>query len=185
MNKKMSWMLVVVFEICLMVGAANLAMARGGGRFHDGFRGGGFYGYGYGGFRHGLIYPHTWGGFYIGSQWFLGPTVVFAGVPYYYYYGTYYIPDGDYLVAAVPPTVANPAVTPAKSLTTDTVPATTKTGDQLNDAVSDTVVINVPNEHGGYTGVKLVRNDKGFIGPQGEYYPSHPSVNELKVLYGK
>jgi hypothetical protein len=184
-DKKISWIMTIGFVICLLAGSADFAVAHGGGRFHDGFRGGGFHGYGFGGYRHGFFYPHTLGGFFIGSQWFWGPTVVMAGVPYYYYSGVYYIPDGDYLVATVPPTVAKTVVAPAQSLTTDTVSATTKKSDKLNDEMGDTVVVNVPNEHGGYTGVKLVRSDKGYIGPQGEYYPNHPTVNELKVLYGK
>jgi hypothetical protein len=49
----------------------------------------------------------------------------------------------------------------------------------------DEFTVNVPNASGGYTAVKLVKGDKGYIGPQGEFYPSNPTIAELKVLYGK
>jgi len=49
----------------------------------------------------------------------------------------------------------------------------------------DTVTVNVPNAHGGYTPVKLVKIDKGYLGPRGEFYQGHPTVAQLKVRYGK
>jgi hypothetical protein len=33
--------------------------------------------------------------------------------------------------------------------------------------------------------VKLKKTDAGFIGPQGEFYPKHPTIEKLKILYGK
>jgi len=48
-----------------------------------------------------------------------------------------------------------------------------------------TVTINIPNSDGSYTVVKLVKHDDGYTGPQGEYYSGHPTVEQLKVLYGK
>ncbi len=47
------------------------------------------------------------------------------------------------------------------------------------------VTINVPNSNGSYTPVTLVKQGDGYVGPQGEYYPNHPTVEQLKVLYGK
>lgn len=49
----------------------------------------------------------------------------------------------------------------------------------------ETVTINIPNERGGYTAVVLTRSGKGFVGPQGEFYFGHPTVEQLKILYGK
>lgn len=46
-------------------------------------------------------------------------------------------------------------------------------------------IVNIPNSDGTFTAVKLVKQDNGYVGPQGEYYNSHPTVEQLKVLYGK
>lgn len=50
---------------------------------------------------------------------------------------------------------------------------------------SGNVIINVPNANGSYTSIMLVKQGNGYIGPQGEYYPEHPTVEQLKALYGK
>jgi len=47
------------------------------------------------------------------------------------------------------------------------------------------ITINVPNSNGSYTPVTLVKYGNGYIGPQGEYYPGNPTVEQLKALYGK
>ncbi len=46
-------------------------------------------------------------------------------------------------------------------------------------------IVNVPNDHGGYTAVLIKRSGNGFTGPQGEYYPEFPKVFQLKMMYGK
>lgn len=48
----------------------------------------------------------------------------------------------------------------------------------------ETVTIYVPNIRGGYTPITLVKRANGYYGPQGEYYPSHPTVEQLRALYG-
>ncbi len=50
---------------------------------------------------------------------------------------------------------------------------------------SGNVTINVPNVNGSYTSIMLVKKDNGYIGPQGEYYPEHPTIEQLKALYGR
>jgi len=47
------------------------------------------------------------------------------------------------------------------------------------------LVINVPNSYGGYTAVTLTRHGDGYIGPQGEFYRGNPTVEQLRVLYGR
>jgi hypothetical protein len=176
------------FLICLAAGAGTSAIAHGGGGFrvHGGsFHEGGFHGYGW---YHGFHSPHFWGGFYIGPEWYWGPTVVVEGVPYYYYSGVYYTLDGDGLVAITPP-LANPAVASAPSTkpAVDSVTANTppKVESTPAEKSGETFTVNVPNAKGGFTSVNLVKTDKGYLGPQGEFYPDHPTVEELKVLYGK
>ena len=48
----------------------------------------------------------------------------------------------------------------------------------------DTSVVNIPNADGSFTPVKLVKRRDGYLGPQGEFYKEHPTVAELKTLYG-
>jgi len=50
---------------------------------------------------------------------------------------------------------------------------------------NSSITINIPNANGGYTPVKLVKSNGGYIGPQGEFYTEMPTVEQLKVLYGK
>ena len=45
-------------------------------------------------------------------------------------------------------------------------------------------MINIPNSKGGFTPVRLIKHKNGYIGPQGEFYAGHPTVDALKALYG-
>jgi len=72
-------------------------------------------------------------------------------------------------------------VTVPAATTIVTVPAVT----QPNVISGEAVVINIPNLSGGYTPVTLTKYKTGYIGPQGEYYEGHPTVQQLRVLYGK
>lgn len=49
----------------------------------------------------------------------------------------------------------------------------------------DALTINIPNADGGYTPVTLNRSKNGYTGPQGEFYPDHPTVEQLRILYGE
>ena len=106
-------------------------------------------------------------------------TVVVGGNPYYYYDRVYYRPcPQGYVVVQEPSSVvvvneqavAQPVVIPT------IVP---QAGNN-----SEVITINVPNSRGGYTSVKLIKHNDGYIGPQGEYY-DNPTVDQLKALYGK
>ncbi|MFH1622764.1 MAG: hypothetical protein ABIA97_06595 [Candidatus Omnitrophota bacterium] len=46
------------------------------------------------------------------------------------------------------------------------------------------VIVNVANVNGTYTVVSLKKSGSGYIGPQGEYYPEFPSLEQLQVMYG-
>ena len=98
-------------------------------------------------------------------------TVYVGGAPYYYYDNVYYRPyPRGYIVV---PTPANTIVVPAPNVT------------QPEATSGEVVVINVPNASGGYTPVRLIKHNTGYIGPQGEYYEGHPTVEQLRALYGK
>jgi hypothetical protein len=91
-------------------------------------------------------------------------TIVVRGANYYYYDNVYYAPcPAGYVVVPPPQVVENVVVA----------------------STPNSVVINVPNTNGSYTPVTLVRQGNGYVGPQGEYYPNSPTVEQLKVLYGK
>ena len=100
-------------------------------------------------------------------------TISIGEVTYYYYDNVYYTvcPSG-YVV--VPAPVVNPDVM--------VVPSDVASPKKVS---GETVTINVPNSNGSYTPITLVKQKDGYIGPQGEYYPGHPTVDQLKVLYGK
>jgi len=101
-------------------------------------------------------------------------TIIAGGITYYYYDNIYYTtcPSGYIVVPA--PVVVRPNVVAAPTVV---IPQQKSSG--------ETVVINVPNSDGSYTPVTLTKYGDGYIGPQGEYYPGRPTVEQLKVLYGK
>lgn len=49
----------------------------------------------------------------------------------------------------------------------------------------DSFTVNIPNSKGGYTAVSLKRSGSGYTGPQGEYYPDFPRVDQLRAMYEK
>ena len=97
-------------------------------------------------------------------------TIIVGGVKYYHYSDSYYTacPSG-YIIVPAPSVAAVPAVPVV----------------QPKAIAEEVVAINIPNSNGSYTTVTLVKHNNGYIGPQGEYYPKYPTVEQLNVLYGK
>lgn len=97
-------------------------------------------------------------------------TLIVGGTTYYYCDNVYYkpVPQG-YVVVPAPVVASNTQVIVQ----------------QPQGATGETVVINVPNINGSYTPVILTKSGNGYIGPQGEFYPGNPTVEQLRVLYGK
>ena len=177
-------LVVVVLILAFTVFYSSSAFAWGGG-------GHGSYG------GHGHYYYR--GGSWYGRGWFWGwfatglavgtivaalppyyETVYVSGAPYYYYDSVYYRPGPTgYIVVPAPVTttvVAAPAATAVVAAPDVTQPKV---------AAGEAVVINIPNTSGGYTPVTLTKHKTGYIGSQGEYYEGHPTVEQLRVLYGK
>ena len=168
--------LVLALALALPCSDAFAQHRGGGGR---GWSGGGRHYY-----SGGSWYRHGWLGFDIAvSALAIGAlidslpprhtTVVVAGTPYYYSDNYYYrpYPYGGYVVVP-PPVLAQPVVV---------MPQLTQP--QLQTQEEST--INIPNARGGYTAVMLKKAGTGYVGPQGEYYSDNPTVEQLKVLYGK
>jgi hypothetical protein len=128
-------------------------------------------------------------------------TVFINGMPYYYYGYTYYtMAPGGYVVAA-PPAVpmAPPAVAPVaypapqvaapqtapQAAPAPVAPAPASSPSSVEGDNPDTFEIHIPNGDGSFTLVTLKKTEKGFLGPQGEFYQDHPTVDQLKERYVK
>jgi len=180
---KKSW---IVLVLCVVTALSSLSVfARDRDHDRDDDRGGRHHGERFH-YREGHWYRRGWFGFDILSPALtIGAvvealpygyaTVTVGGVPYYRYEGVYYrhYPEG-YMVVPTPTPVV--VVQEQKPVTVGVVVPQSES--------SEAVVINVPDAHGGYTPVKLIKHKGGYVGPQGEYY-DHPTVKQLKVLYGK
>jgi hypothetical protein len=61
-----------------------------------------------------------------------------------------------------------------------------KTQDQISDlqAEQNIETIWITNSNGSQTPVRLTRDGPGYIGPRGERYPSMPTEEQLKQVYG-
>jgi hypothetical protein len=55
----------------------------------------------------------------------------------------------------------------------------------VSNGSGEPFTVNVPNCHGGYNPVTMTRTGSGYIGPQGEYYYTFPTIQQLSVMYGK
>jgi len=104
--------------------------------------------------------------------------LMIAGMPYYHYEGVYYreCPSG-YMV--VPESEIE-----ARRAEQNRVKEQPAVQQDAYDNGRD-FTVNVPNNSGSFTAVKLTRTEAGYIGPQGEFYPDRPTVKQLQVLYGK
>jgi hypothetical protein len=47
------------------------------------------------------------------------------------------------------------------------------------------ITVTVPNRAGGYATLNLMRLGDGFLGPQGEFYPTFPTSTQLMLMYGQ
>jgi len=113
-------------------------------------------------------------------------TVYVGGAPYYYYDSVYYRPYSTGYIVVPAPTAAPAVVAPVFTAVVTAPAATTvPVVTQPKTVSNETAVINIPNANGGYTPVILTKYKTGYIGPQGEYYDGHPTVAQLRVLYGK
>jgi hypothetical protein len=100
-------------------------------------------------------------------------TIVVDDTTYYYYNNVYY---QDYASGYL--------VVPAPAVTSNVVVATS-TSTRVKQPSQENITVNIPNTNGSYTSIDLIKQGNGYLGPQGEYYPSHPTVSQLRVLYGR
>jgi hypothetical protein len=109
--------------------------------------------------------------------------VVANGQTYYYCDGTYYqqVPQG-YVIVQAPVVVSAPVVVvpAANAYVAPAAPVV-----QVPAGEGEPVEVNVPNSDGTFTKVTLFKHSNGYKGPQGEFYPGNPTVDQLRALYGK
>lgn len=149
--------------------AQAYAWWRGGYGWHGGW-----------GWHHGWDWGWpVFGAFALGAA---ATAVWISGHPYYYYNGVYYDNTPAGYVVVNPPVATTVVAAPQTVVTAAQAPAPQVTVPQAGE---DVVTVNVPNDNGGYTAVVLKRSGNGFVGPQGEFYPSFPKVSQLKLMYGK
>jgi hypothetical protein len=95
--------------------------------------------------------------------------VVIDGVVYYTYNGVYYTRVAQGFQVIQPPAVVGDAATVSASAAPDE---------------EEIFTVNILLAKGGYKAVIIKRDGAGFQGPQGEFYPEFPKVEQLKVMYG-
>jgi hypothetical protein len=94
-------------------------------------------------------------------------VIVYDKTDYYYYNNTYYVKQpAGYTV-----------VTPPPSVVSSNAPAV--------EAPEKTIVVTVPNPNGSYIPVTLQKYSDGYVGPNGEFYPDYPTIDQLKAMYAK
>jgi hypothetical protein len=181
-NMKRAYGLIIGLSITLMLSAIDASAWRGGG----GRSGGGFYhgNHNYYGWGVPYWYDVPSGGVFVASLPDGYTRVLVDGSTYYYANGYYLMPySSGYMVVAEPENAiaaapAELAPDQTQGLNSEIQPMRPKT------TTHDTTTINVPNSKGGFTQVTLVKHKNGYVGPQGEFYANHPTVDELKALYG-
>ena len=119
-----------------------------------------------------------WNNGYIfnGPDWLRDTTFIYEGTSYFYYNGIYFTRIGNVFAATTPPFAGYTYNGPGAD-------NTAYPKEISGREATDTITIEVPAGEKRVP-VKLVRLDKGFVGPYGEFYPNSPTVNELKPIYG-
>jgi len=149
----------------------NYGYSYHGGRWHN---------HGFMGFDFVVNYPPV--GAVIASLPFGYASIYYGGIPYYYYGSTYFTPcPGGYIVVPAPQaqqeTTAPDTEAPQQSTVTAAAEEAAKSG--------SFIVISIPKKEGGFIPVRLIKHGNGYIGPQGEFYAGHPTVDQLSALYGE
>lgn len=109
--------------------------------------------------------------------------IVYNGITYYTDGGVYYVYTSSGYQVVPPPAMyvqaQNSVLVSAPSVVERHMAITTMGADQ-----KEMYTVNIPNDKtGGYTEVTIKRTDKGFLGPQGEFYAEFPRVEQLKAMY--
>jgi hypothetical protein len=82
--------------------------------------------------------------------------------------------------------LVDPAPEPAPKVIYESVPevAAPAPSQLINSDADGNFIVNVPNNVGGYTPIRIQKSGNGYVGPQGEMYYPFPQVTQLKAMYG-
>lgn len=94
-------------------------------------------------------------------------VIPYQNTNYYYYNNTYYVQQPSGYAVVTPPTQV------------------VSSNPQSIEAPEKTVVVPVPNPNGSYIPVTLQKYSDGYVGPNGEFYPDYPTIDQLKAMYAK
>ena len=100
-------------------------------------------------------------------------TVYVGNVPYYYD-GAYYYQRGPSGYVVVQPVTAPVVVGPTPAVVVAQPVEHNRS-----------VTVKISNKNGTVTEVMLVRKGNGFVGPQGEYYDTMPTTEQLSAIYSQ
>ena len=77
-------------------------------------------------------------------------------------------PDPEVIYQPVPEIIA-PVLSPSQIMSSD---------------AEGNFIVNIPNNAGGFTPIRIQKYGNGYVGPQGEFYYPFPQVSQLKAMYG-
>jgi hypothetical protein len=167
-------LVVILILVCFL--QPSPAFAHGG--WHGGGHGWGRGGWGWGWGAVGLVETAA----LLNAAYLYAPYYV-NGVPYYYGNPYYAAAPVGYVGVAQPPVAYVPASAPVVASYATASPASSQP--PAVASVNDSFDIHIPNGNGSYTLVTLRKTEKGFLGPQGEFYTDHPTEDQLRARYLK
>jgi len=185
-------MCITVVVVLLLASTTTLAHPPGFGPGPGWHGGHGYYGYGRGAYfwtNFGL----SAGALVTGAMVSYIPperrVVYVNGSPYFTAGGVYYQPYGVGYVVVAPPVqqtivVQSPQIVQQPQQVSVVQAQPQAPVAQPNAGVPSSLFF-IPNSDGSYQGVPLTRSGSVLIGPQGESYQGIPSVDQLRVRYGK
>ena len=83
------------------------------------------------------------------------------------------------------PYYSSPVVMAAPTVVAPAYQAAASNVSSQSASAGNPMEVHIPNGDGSYTSVLLSKTDKGYLGPQGEFYADHPTEDQLKTRYCK
>lgn len=135
-------------------------------------------------------------------------NVQYGGVTYYYNDGQFYVPSNGEVIEVQPPVGAIVQNLPEDPVIIDdnaqtyyvsngvfyskrgsgyevvVPPFGPNKGVVVSGNARDDIFVRLPDSNGGYVEVKLSRTNRGFKGPQGEFYSEFPPMEQMREMYG-
>jgi len=170
-------LVIILILACLL--QPTPAFAYGGHGGHGGGHGWGRGGWGWGWGAVGLIKTAA----IVNAAYQYPPYYYANGVPYYYGNPYYAAAPAGYVGVAQSPVAYVPASAPV--VASYAAPTTVSSQPPAAASANSSFDIHISNGNGSFTLVTLQKTEKGFLGPQGEFYADHPTEDQLRARYIK